>query len=162
MHKGQRHSHVLTYITLYFCILGNPSVFWGIGNHCVLSGRIVSTTSKRNHAQGVCGRRRTYYTAIYGSESWTWPAECEKNFAVFEHKSLRKLLKVSYQERKATDFVFNKVRSLLGPKETLLAVIKKSKLQSYGHMSRHNSLTITIMEGPVKGETIQTARVVDG
>ncbi|XP_038052343.1 uncharacterized protein LOC119725050 [Patiria miniata] len=64
---------------------------------------------------------------------------------------LRKLLRISYLEHKTNEFVRNKAESLVGPQEPLLATMKRRKLKWFGHVTRHNSLCQTIMQGTVEG-----------
>ena len=67
-------------------------------------------------------------TLLYGCETWTWFADTEKRIQVFETKCLRKLPRISYLELKTNDRVRSKINSLVGPKESLLATVKRRKL----------------------------------
>ena len=42
-------------------------------------------------------------------------------------------------------------RSQIGPHEELLTIVKRRKLQWYGHVSRSSGLAKTILQGTVKG-----------
>ena len=88
---------------------------------------------------------------LYGCETWTLLAETEKKIQAFETKSLRKLLRISYREHKTNTFVRNRVENLVGPQEPLLATVKRRKLAWFGHITRHESLSKTIMQGTVEG-----------
>ena len=44
-----------------------------------------------------------------------------------------------------------KIQLAIGPHEDLLMVVKRRKLQWYGHVSRSSSLAKTILQGTVKG-----------
>ena len=44
-----------------------------------------------------------------------------------------------------------KIQQAIGPHEDLLTIVKRRKLQWYGHASRSSSLTKTILQGIVKG-----------
>ena len=88
---------------------------------------------------------------LYGCESWTLLAETEKRIQAFETKCLRKLLHISYLDHKTNEYVWSKVKSLVGPQEPLLATIKRRKLAWFGHTTRHDSLCKTVMQGTVEG-----------
>ena len=88
---------------------------------------------------------------LYGCESWTLLAETERKIQAFEHKCFRKLLGISYREHKTNDFVRQKVESIVGSQEPVLATVKRRKLMWFGHISRHDSLCKTIMQGKVEG-----------
>ena len=88
---------------------------------------------------------------LYGCESWTLLAETERRIQAFENKSLRKLLHITYHEHKTNEYVRNTVEGLVGPQEPLLARVKRRKLQWYGHTTRHDSLSKTILQGTLEG-----------
>ena len=44
-----------------------------------------------------------------------------------------------------------KIQQAIGPHEDLLTIVKKRKLQWYGHVSRSSGLAKTILQGTVKG-----------
>jgi hypothetical protein len=75
----------------------------------------------------------------------------EKRLQAFETKCLRRLLRISYLDRKTNDFVRSKVYSLMGYQEPLLATIKRHKLAWFDHVTRHDTLSKTIMQGTVEG-----------
>ena len=50
--------------------------------------------------------------------------------------------------------VFNvrsKINFLVGPKEPLLATVKRLKLAWFGHVTRHDGLSKTILRGTLEG-----------
>ena len=75
---------------------------------------------------------------------------CAK-FGDSSFKGLRKLLHISYLEHKTNEYVRSRVEKLVGPQEPLLAVIKWRKLVWFGHITRHDSLSKTILQGTVEG-----------
>ena len=89
---------------------------------------------------------------LYGCETWTVLKESEKRIQSFENKCHRKLLGISWRERKTNEHVQEKMKSLVGQQEPLLATVKRRKLQWFGHISRHNSLAKTIMQGTLAGQ----------
>ena len=65
-----------------------------------------------------------------------------KKIQTFENKSHRKSLGITYHER---------IIELLGKYEPLLQTIRRRKLKWFGHVSRHDGLCNTIMQGAVEG-----------
>ena len=63
----------------------------------------------------------------------------------------RKILRISYKDRVTNEEVRAKVQQAIGPHEDLLAIVKRRKLQWYGHVSRSSGLAKTILQGTVKG-----------
>ena len=53
--------------------------------------------------------------------------------------------------RPADDELWNKVNFLLGPQEPLLATVKRRKLAWLEHVTWHNSLSETILQGTLEG-----------
>ena len=47
--------------------------------------------------------------------------------------------------------VHAKIQQAIGPHEDLLTIVKRRKLQWYGHVSRSSGLAKTILQGTVKG-----------
>ena len=88
---------------------------------------------------------------LYGCESWTLNADTAKRLEAFEMEGYRRLLHISWTEHKTNEFVCRKVVDLAGDQESLLSIVKRRKLTWFGHVTRHNSLTKTIMQGFVEG-----------
>ena len=80
-------------------------------------------------------------------------AETEQRIEAFEMKCYRRILNISYRARKTNDYERQKIEELGGKQERLLQVVKrrKLKLQWYGHITRHDSLAKTILQGIVEG-----------
>ena len=62
------------------------------------------------------------------------------------------ILPISYKDHVTNEEVRAKIQQAIGPHEELLAIVKRRKLQWYGHVSRSSGLTKTILQGTVKGE----------
>ena len=88
---------------------------------------------------------------LYGCESWTMTAETTRRVQAFETKSFRRLLGISWRDRKTNDYVRRQIETLAGPQEPLLSVVKKRKLSWFGHVTRHNSLPKTVLQGTLEG-----------
>ena len=74
----------------------------------------------------------------------------------------RKILRISYKDHVANQEVRAKIQQAIGPHEDVLTIVKRSKLQWYGHVSRSSGLAKTILQGTVKGgkKTRQTEEEV--
>ena len=88
---------------------------------------------------------------LYGCESWVLLADSERRIQAFETKCFRRLLRISYRERKTNEYVRRELTSRVGPQEPLLATVKRRKLSWFAHVTRHNSLSKTILQGTVEG-----------
>ena len=69
----------------------------------------------------------------------------------FETKRLRKLLRISYLEHKINDWARSKISFLEGSQEPLLATVKRRKLAWFRHVTHHDSLSQTILQGILVG-----------
>ena len=90
----------------------------------------------------------------YECEKWTIIAAMQKKIQAFENKSPRKLLTITYQERKTKMFVRNRMIELIGNYEPFLQIIKL-QLKLFGHISGQDNLCKTIMRGAVEGSINQ-------
>ena len=84
---------------------------------------------------------------LYGRGTWTLLADSEEGIQTFVTKCLRKLLRISYLEHKTNDWVRSKINFFVGPQELLLATVKRRKLACFGHVTRYDSLSKTILQG---------------
>ena len=66
-----------------------------------------------------------------------------------------KILRISYKDHVTSEEVFAKIQQAIGPHEDLLTIVKRHKLQWYGHVSRSSDLAKTILQGTVKGRRRQ-------
>ena len=62
-----------------------------------------------------------------------------------------KILHISYKENVTNKEVRGKIKQAIGPHEDLLTIIKRCKLQWYGHVSCSSGLAKTILQDIVKG-----------
>ena len=83
----------------------------------------------------------------YGCETRTVLADSEKRIQAFETKCLQKLFGISYLKQKTSDWVQSKIYFLVDPKKPLLAHVKRRKLAWFGHVTHHDSLSKTILQG---------------
>ena len=68
-----------------------------------------------------------------------------------EMRSYRKILNISYKDHVTNEEVRAKIQQATGPHEDLPIIVKRRKLQWYGHVSRSLGLAKTVLQGIVKG-----------
>ena len=68
-----------------------------------------------------------------------------------EMRRYRKILRISNKEHVTNEKVRAKIQQAIGPHEDLLTIVKKCKLQWYGHVSRSSGLAKTFLQGTAKG-----------
>ena len=68
-----------------------------------------------------------------------------------EMRCYRNILRISYEDHVTNEGVHAKIQQAIGPHEDLLTIVKRRKLQWYGHISRSSCLAKTILLGKVKG-----------
>ena len=81
-------------------------------------------------------------TSIFLSacESWTLTAELQRRIHAMEMRCYRKILHISYKDYVTNEEVRAKIQQAIGPHEDLLTIVKRCKLQWYGHVSRSSGL----------------------
>ena len=63
-----------------------------------------------------------------------------------EMRRYSKILRISNKDHVTNKEVRAKIQQAIGPHEDLLTIVKKRKLQWYGHVSRSSGLTKTILQ----------------
>ena len=63
-----------------------------------------------------------------------------------------KILLISYKDHVTNEEARAKIQQAIGPHKGLLTIVKRRKLQWYGHASRSSRLAKTILQGTVKWE----------
>ena len=90
-------------------------------------------------------------TLLYGCESWTLTADSTERIQAFENKCYRRMLGISWKDRKTSEFVQSDIKARGRRQENLLGIVKRRKFAWFGHISRHNSLAKTVLQGTLKG-----------
>ena len=90
-------------------------------------------------------------TFLYVCESWTLTAELQRRIQAIEMRCYRNILHISYKDHVTNEEVRVKIQQAIAPHEDLLTIVKRRKLQWYGHVSRSSGLAKTILQGTVKG-----------
>ena len=88
---------------------------------------------------------------LYAYESRTLTAELLRRIQAMEMRCYHKILHISYKDHVTNEEVCAKIQQAIGPHEDLLTIIKRRKLQWYGHVSHSSGLAKTILQGTVKG-----------
>ena len=88
---------------------------------------------------------------LYACESWILTAELLRRIQAVEMRCYRKILRVSYKDHDTNEKVCAKIQQANRPHEDLLTIVKRRKLQWYGHVSRSLVLAKTILQGTEKG-----------
>ena len=77
---------------------------------------------------------------LYACETWTLTAELQTRIQAMEMRCYRKILHISYKDHVTNEEVLAKIQQAIGPHEDLLTIVKRRKLQWYGHVSRSSGL----------------------
>jgi len=87
--------------------------------------------------------------AIYGCESWTIKKRDEERIEAFEMKYIRKILRVSWTQKKTNEWVLEAA----GVERDLLSLIKRRELSFFDHVMRKEGdfLEKEVMRGTVPG-----------
>ena len=88
---------------------------------------------------------------LYACELWTFTAELQRRIQAMEMRCYRKISHIIYKDHVTNEEVRAKIQQAIGPHEDLLMIVKRRKLQWYGHVSRSSGLAKTILQGTVKG-----------
>ena len=96
---------------------------------------------------------RSFVTSIfpYAFDSWTLTAELQRRKQAMEMMCYRKILRISHKDYVTNEEVRAKIKQAIGTHEKKLTIVKRRKLQWYGHVSRSSGLVKTILQGTVKG-----------
>ena len=78
-------------------------------------------------------------------------AELQRRMQVMEIRCYRKILRISYEDHVTNEEVLAKIQRAVGPQEDLLTIVKRRRLQWYGHVSCSLGLAKSILQGKVKG-----------
>ena len=84
---------------------------------------------------------------LYACESWTLTAELQRRIQAIDMRCYRKILRISYKDNVTNKEVRAKTQKAIGPHEDLLTIVKRRKLQWYGHVFRSSGLAKTVLQG---------------
>ena len=94
---------------------------------------------------------------LYACESWTLTAELQRRMknGNEEMRCYCKILHISYKAHVTNEEVHGKIQQAIGPHEDILIIVKRCKLQWYGHVFRSSGLAETILQCTEKGRRRQ-------
>ena len=75
----------------------------------------------------------------------------QRRIQAMEMRYYRNILRISYKDHVTNEEVRAKIQQVIGPHEDLLTIIKRRRLQWYGHGFHPSDLAKTILQGTVKG-----------
>ena len=103
----------------------------------------ISVTTKTKLVKAI-----VFPVASYGCESWTTKKAEQKKIAVFEMWCWRKMLRVSWTEKRTNASIMQQI----GTEPMLLNAITKQKLTYFGHVMRAEGLEKSVMMGMGDGQ----------
>ena len=95
---------------------------------------------------------------LYACESLTLTAELQRRIWAMEMRCYCKILCTLYRDHVTNEEVRAQIQQAIGPHEDLLTIVKRRKLQWYGHVSCSSGLAKTVLQGTVKGGRRQGRR----
>ena len=72
---------------------------------------------------------------LYACESWTLTAELHRRIRAMEMGCYHKILHLSHKDHVTNEEVRVKIQQAIGPHGNLLTIVKRRKLQWYGHVT---------------------------
>jgi hypothetical protein len=88
-------------------------------------------------------------TLLYGSETWTLTGTLEKKLTAFEMWTYRRVLKIPWTDKIRNEEVLNRLGM---SRTTIMNIVKKRKMQYFGHVKRHNTILKELLEGKAEGK----------
>ena len=86
-------------------------------------------------------------TLFYGAETWTITKSLLSRLDAFEMWVYRRVLKISWAEKITNEEVLRR----MGTGREIVRQFKTRKLQYLGHLVRHNSSQLQLIEGKIEG-----------
>ena len=90
-------------------------------------------------------------TFLYTCESWILIVELQRRIQAIEMRCYYNIPSISYKDHVTNKEICAKIQQAIGQHEDLLTIVKRHKLQWYGHVSRSSRLAKTFLQGTVKG-----------
>ena len=97
----------------------------------VLNDKSISLSSKMR-----LKRSLVTSSSLNACKSWTLTAELQRRIQALEMRCYCKILHISYKDHVTNEEVRAKIQQAIGSHEDLLTIVKRRKLQWYGHISR--------------------------
>ena len=87
---------------------------------------------------------------LYACKSWTLTEELQRRIQAMEMRCYCKILCISYKDHVSNEEARAKIQQAIRPHEDLLTIVKRCKLQWYGHVSCSSGLAKSILQGTMK------------
>jgi hypothetical protein len=92
-------------------------------------------------------------TFLYACEGWTISKCDEQRLQAFEMKTYRRMLGISWKEKKTNEWVKTRIQGICGYEpEGLVEMVKKRKFQYFGHCVCDGETRRAVMEGGMQGK----------
>ena len=171
---------ILNVALLYFVLLVNPAAVWmnlqgkswqGVihlfQQETVFGQKQVWCCQAFKFYDGACCKvqmMRSLVTSIflYTCESWTLTAELQRRIWAMEMRCNSKILCISNTDHVTNEEVHDKIKQAIGPHEDLLTIVKRCKLQWFGHVSCSSGVAKPSWKAQWKGEEDKADRGRDG
>ena len=85
---------------------------------------------------------------LYGAESWTLSKKMEEKLQAMEMWIWRRMLKISWTERKSNEEVLR----MIGEKRELTKTVRKRQMKFIGHTMRRGGIENLILTGMIEGK----------
>ena len=109
----------------------------------ILKNRNISMKTKIRVLKGY-----VWSTLLYGCECWTVTKESVNKLEAAEMWFLRRLLRISWKEKKSNEAVLVEA----GVGRSLIKTIRKRQMQFLGHLNRHKGLEHLALTGKIEGK----------
>ena len=120
---------------------------WGTGQLPTVLGGRCKNSQRLAH-------RINMSTATFGEETGTTKGnQAPRKDMTDKDKCYRRMLRISWKDRKTNKFVQRGIKARAGQQGNLLGIVKRRKFAWFGHISRHNSLAKTVLQGTQRGLT---------
>ena len=90
------------------------------------------------------------HSATPGNHFSKW-AKTNDEKSLERRQAHMRILNISYKERKTNILVNNLINKKVGSYVPLLDIIMRRKMTKFGHITRHDSMSKTILQGYVEG-----------
>ena len=130
-----------------------PEVLFRIAQTTAAVTKLKVIWNDKNIAISSKMRSLAMSTFMYACETWTITADIERRIQALKMRCFRKLLGISHRHHTANEKVKARIGNAIGQHDVLMTLylVKRRKLELYGHVTRSSGLAKTIIKGTVQG-----------
>ena len=88
---------------------------------------------------------------LYGCEAWTLNKDLVRRIQAFEMRCYRKIMNISYKDHVTNNVVRDCITNTIGPHYPFLLIVRRRKLNWFGHTVRSSGLMKVVLQGTVNG-----------